>query len=182
MKNNEKNISTLEGKQKKNKEKKKDRKHNHYSSEKKNDKYFINSLSESNNSLINKNRLEKSLTSDINSIDEDYQKDLYNKFMKFLNNKKFKISNKYDAKNAKKFLDTKNKCLERMILSDIIENTTDDFKSKNSFARYSNNDYDSKSFLSNMNKRFRTEKSVNKYFIIITNYDEELKSKNYENF
>ena len=183
MKNNENSVSILERKHKKNKPKKKDRKHNYYSSEKKNNKYNIKSLPESNHFLINMNRMEKSLTSnDINSMDDNYKKDLYNKFMRFLNKKKFKISNKYDAKNSKKFLDTKNKCLEKIILSDIVENTTDDFQSKKSLVENSNHDYDSKRSLINVNKRYGTEKNVNKYFIIITNYDEEIKSKNSKMF
>ena len=180
MKNNEIIANTSYKKNKKNNHNKKDKKHNHYSSEKKNHKFFISSShGEGSNFLFNMNQLEKSLTSnDINSIDENYQKDLFVKFFKFLNKKKFKISNKFDAKNSKKFMDKKNKCLEKIILSDIIENTTNDCDSKKTCVENSNHDYDSKRSLINMNKKFRTEKNMNKYFIVITNYDEELKSKN----
>ena len=181
MKNNESRVSTLEKKQKKNKQEKKERKHNHYSSEKKTDKYRIESHQEKNN-LLNRNRLEKSLTSsDIIQIDDNYQKDLYKKFMQFLQKNKFKISNCFDAKHSKKFLDKKNKCLEKIFLSDIIENTNNDFESKKTLAENSNRNFDSKRSLINVNKKFRTQKDVNKYFIVITNYDEEIKSKNTEN-
>jgi hypothetical protein len=179
MKNNEIIVNTSDKINKKNHQKKKDKKHRHHLSEKKNHQFRISSHRDDNNFLLNMNYLEKSLTSkDINSIDENYKKDLYVKFFKFLNKKKFKISNKFDAKNSKKFLDKKNKCLEKMILSDIIENTTNDFDSKKSVVENSNHDFDSKRSLINVNRKFRTEKSVSKYFIVITNYDEEIKSKN----
>ena len=107
MKINGNRVSTLEKKQKKNKQEKKERKHNHYSSEKKTDKYRIESHQEKNN-LLNRNRLEKSFTSsDIIQIDDNYQKDLYKKFMQFMQKNKFKISNCFDAKHSKKFLDKK---------------------------------------------------------------------------
>ena len=181
MENNENSESILERKHKKNKQKKRDRKH--YSSGKVNYKFSLKSLPVSKNYLINMNRIEKSLTSsDINSIDENYQKDLYNKFMRFLDKKKFKISNKFDEKHSKKFLDSKNKCLEKIILSDIIENTTNDLKSKKTLCENSKHDYESKRLSFNVNRKFRTEKNINKYFIVITNYDEEIKSRNSKKF
>ena len=70
--------------------------------------------------------------------------------------KKFKISTKFNAKNSEKFLAKKDKCLERIILSDIIEN---------------DNDF-------NYKKKYETQKNLNNYYIIVTNYDEELKNNN----
>jgi hypothetical protein len=98
-------------------------------------------------------------------IKQKYRKDLFDKFSEFLDKKKFKISNNFDAKNSKKFLEKKNKCLEKIILSDIIENETNDEK-----EIIMNSSYKPK-------KKFRTQKSMHKYFIVISNYDEE-KSKN----
>lgn len=54
--------------------------------------------------------------------DPNYRKDLFEKFSEFLDKKKFKLSNNFDAKNSKKFLDKKDKCLERIILCDELEN------------------------------------------------------------
>ena len=97
-------------------------------------------------------------------LDPNYKKDLFEKFSEFLDKKKFKISNNFDAKNSKKFLDKKDKCLERIILSDIIENGDN-----------SNN----KEVIDNKDKfTFQTQKQINKYFIVISNYDDEVKSKN----
>ena len=57
----------------------------------------------------------------------------------------------------------KDKCLERIILSDIIENGDN-----------SNN----KEVIDNKDKfTFQTQKQINKYFIVISNYDDEVKSK-----
>ena len=105
----------------------------------------------------------------IYSINQDYKKDLFDKYSEFLGMKKFKISNNFDAKNSKKFLEKKNKCLEKIILSDVIENE----KSEKS------NDKDNSidSTFKNAKKKFRTQKSIHKYFIVVSNYDEE-KSRN----
>ena len=40
----------------------------------------------------------------------------------FLKSKKFKISNEFDAKNSKKFLDKKDKYMQKIVLNDVIEN------------------------------------------------------------
>ena len=95
-------------------------------------------------------------------LDPNYKKDLFEKFSEFLDKKKFKLSNNFDAKNSKKFLHTKDKCLERIILSDIIENgdNNDNMEAK------VNED------------KFKTQKQINKYFIVISNYDDEVKYKN----
>ena len=53
-------------------------------------------------------------------LNTKYKQDLFEKFSEFLNKNKFKISNNFDEKHSKKFLDKKDKCLERIIISDII--------------------------------------------------------------
>ena len=97
-------------------------------------------------------------------LDPNYKKDLFEKFSEFLDKKKFKLSNNFDAKNSKKFLDKKDKCLERIILSDDIEN--DD-----------NND-NMELFVKENKFIFKTKKQINKYFIVVSNYDDEVKYKN----
>ena len=112
----------------------------------------------------NKNNLIKIHHFDKIEIDPNYKKDLFEKFSEFLDKKKFKLSNNFDAKNSKKFLDKKDKCLERIILSDIIEN--DDIS-------------DNMEITDNEGKcKFKTQKQMNKYFIVISNYDDEVKYKN----
>ena len=98
----------------------------------------------------------------LQKLDPNYKKDLFEKFSEFLDKKKFKLSNNFDAKNSKKFLHKKDKCLERIILSDIIENgdNNDNMEAK------VNED------------KFKTQKQINKYFIVISNYDDEVKYKN----
>ena len=81
-----------------------------------------------------------------------------------MNKKKFILLNNFDAKNSQKFLAKKDKCLERIILPDLIE-TNDSSKDDNLIL------YDNKK------KEFETQKNINKYFIIISNYDEEIKNK-----
>ena len=83
-----------------------------------------------------------------------------------MNKKKFKLLNNFDAKNSKKFLAKKDKCLERIILPDLIE--TNDNSNDNS--KDSNLDKKKK-------KKFQTQQNMNNYFIIISNYDEELRNK-----
>ena len=86
------------------------------------------------------------------------------KFSEFLNKKKFKLSNNFDEKNSKKFLDKKDKCLERIIISDIIENENSKDNSSNKNLK--------------KGKTNENKKSFNKYFIVISNYDEEMEFKN----
>ena len=111
------------------------------------------------------NQLQKSSSNNITSISSNINKDLSEMFSLFIKKKKFKISNTFDEKHSKKFLDKKNKCLEKIILSDVIENDKDKNNKKNSL-------YDI------TKKKFKTQKNVNKYYIIITNYDEEVKNTN----
>ena len=107
----------------------------------------------------------ESSKSNLRTINKKYKKELISKIAKFfLDKKKFKISNNFDAKNSKKFLDKKNKCLERIILSDKIENN------KNQEINMDSKNKKNK-------KKFETQKNMHKYFIVITNYDEE-KSRN----
>ena len=94
------------------------------------------------------------------STNKKYKKELFKKFYVFLKKKKFKISKKFNEKNAKKFLETKDKCLQRIILSDIIEEEDNNLHYK---------------------KKYETQKNLNNYKIIITNYDEEIKNKEKQN-
>ena len=98
-----------------------------YKCEKKNTHY--NHKSNSNNNILKKSNsnkydkisLQKDLKSNLSSFNTNYKINLFNKFYEFLNKKKFKLLNNFDAKNSKKFLSQKDKCLERIILSDLIE-------------------------------------------------------------
>ena len=136
----------------------------------KKEKYIDSSHSNKYNDIMNMHNFDKiSLNRDIKSknltiINSKYKKDLFEKFYEFLNKNKFKLSNNFDEKHSKKFLDKKNKCLERIKLSDIIENEN---SNKNNLDK--NNKHE---------KAIQNKKSFNKYFIIISNYDEELKFKN----
>ena len=103
------------------------------------------------------------------TIKQNYKKDLFDKYSEFLGMKKFKISNNFDAKNSKKFLEKKNKCLEKIILSDEIENEKSE--------RSNDKDNSIDSTFKHAKKKFRTQKSIQKYFIVVSNYDEE-KSRN----
>ena len=90
-----------------------------------------------------------------------YRKDLFNKYCVFLDKKKFKLSNNFDEKHSKKFLVKKDKCLERIIISDEIENNNKDLDLKK--------------------KKFSTQKNIHNYFIVILDYDEELKKNKSSN-
>ena len=121
---------------------------------KKKSRYFKNNnLLEDDNSSNEYGIISRQRDSKSNYRSSEYKKKLFKKFYYFLKKKKFKISSKFNAKNSQKFLEKKDKCLERIILSDIIEN---------------DNDLDK-------NKKYKTEKQLNKYYIIVTNYDEDLK-------
>ena len=83
---------------------------------------FLNNYkSQSNKNTNNMHKLEKQDSLFKDNLSSNYNKELINKFSIFLQTKKFKISNEFDAKNSKKFLDKKNKYLEKIILTDIIE-------------------------------------------------------------
>ena len=103
-------------------------------------------------------------SNNINILDPNYKKNLFEKFSLFLDKKKFKLSNQFDAKNSKKFLDKKDKYLSKIILSDIIENEK-------------NNDDSLKKMNKDKKSKFRTQQNVSQYFIVVSNYDEDLKNK-----
>ena len=133
------------------------------------EKDIDNSYSTKSNKVIKFHHFDKvSLNIQANSskliINSEYKKNLLEKFYSFLNKNKFKLSNNFDAKNSKKFLNKKDKCLERIIISDIIE--TNDSKDNNSVKNFKRR------------KIIGNKKSSNKYFIVITNYDEDKKFKN----
>ena len=136
-----------------------------------NEKFIDNSYSNKTNNIINIHCFDElSLNENIKRnknvviLNTKYKKDLFEKFSEFLNKNKFKLSNNFDEKHSKKFLDKKDKCLERIIISDIIENeeSKDNSVDKNFKRR----------------KTYGNKKSCEKYFIVISNYDEEIKFKN----
>ena len=139
---------------------------------KKNNQYKSHSFKYNNNFLKahNFDKTDNSFTKkkylkyNLSTFGLNYKKNLLETFSNFLDKNKFKLSNKFDEKNSKKFLDKKNKCLEKIILSDIIENNNNLNDLKSNFVR--------------KKSKFKTEKTIDKYFIIVTNYDEEQKSKN----
>ena len=96
--------------------------------------------------------------------DPNYKKDLNEKYHHFLDKAKFKLSNAFDEKNSKKFLNKKDKYLKEMILSDVIENENNN----------------NSNLLGDIKEKLKypSHKNINNYFIIITDYDEEQKSKN----
>jgi hypothetical protein len=116
------------------------------------------------------NKLEKQDSLFKDSLSSNYNKELINKFSTFLQTKKFKISNEFDEKNSKKFLDKKNKYLEKIILTDIIEKNENNIKD------------------SEQNKRGSRRKSgthnnnIKNYFIVVTNYDDETQNEKKYNF
>ena len=116
--------------------------------------------SNKNTNLLGMNKEAKS-NNNLNIMNKNYKKDLFEKFSEFLHKKKFKLSNDYDAKHCKKFLDKKDKCLERIIISDIIENENKKKKENisNSFT-----------------KKKVAPKLSKKYFIVISNYDDEIEN------
>lgn len=99
-----------------------------------------------------------------NILDPNYKKDLNEKYHHFLDKTKFKLSNEFDEKNSKKFLNKKDKYLKKIILSDVIENE----------------DNNNSNLLGSVNERvkYQSHKNIHNYFIVITDYDEEKKSKN----
>ena len=145
----------------------KEKNYHKYNSVKKLNFYHKKFNSSSNNNLMSIHCLNKSENSsrkresksNNRSIDTKYKKELFKKFYVFLKKKKFKISKKFNAKNSKKFLETKDKCLERIILSDIIED-------KNNL---------------NYKKKYVSHKNMHNYYIVITDYDENIKNCNNNN-
>ena len=86
------------------------------------------------NTTLKLNKLEKNEESLLKReshkvpLSQYYNKELSKKYANFLKSKNFKISNIFDEKNSKKFLDKKDKCMQRIVLPDLI-----DEKNKDSF-------------------------------------------------
>ena len=122
------------------------------------------SCSNKYNNIIKNHRFDKissnkesEIVNDLCIYNPKYRKELFDKYCVFLD-KKFKLSNDFDEKHSKKFLDKKDKCLERIIISDEIENNNKDIN-----------------LSSKKKKKFSTLKMIHDYFIVISDYDEELK-------
>lgn len=155
---------------KSNKNSKKKIKTQKYTSFKKNNfKEYRSSSNKCNNLIKNhifdKNSLNKEIKSNnIYTNSFGYRHKLLDTFNEFLDKKKFKLSNNFDEKNSKKFLAKKDKYLERIIISDIIENNDQNNKIQDNIDEI-------------QALKFKTQKDVHKYIIIITNYDEEIQKK-----
>ena len=124
------------------------------------------SHSNKSNNLLRANHTDKSPSkkerkNNLNFFSPKYKKDLFDIFCEFLDKNKFKLSNNFDERNSKKFLDKKDKCLERIILSDIIEEEKEKQTDLNMKKK----------------KKFGTQKNMHQYFIVISNYDEEMEKK-----
>ena len=105
-------------------------------------------------------------SSNIHLLKKEYYKEgLYEKYSLLLKKRKFKLLNNFDEKHSKKFLENKDKCLEPIILPDLIED------------QYLN-DNNSKKRKSKKNLKYSTQKNLNKYIIVISNYDDEEHKKN----
>ena len=151
-----------------------------YKSKKDEDKDFHNYKSHSNKNSIVKSKLEKhelSLFKDPKShnihISNNYNKKLNKIFSLFLQKKKFKIQNEFDEKNAKKFLEKKNKCLERLILCDEIEkieNIDNEIKDESPQSKL-------KKKLNKSRRKSGTHSKVKNYCIIVSDYDDESKNE-----
>ena len=131
------------------------------------DKYYSNK----NNCIYNFDKMpikKKNIKSDNNLTlfsNTNYKKNLYEIYSLFLGKNKFFLSNNFNKKNSKKFLEKKDKCLERIILPDLKEDNCLNDNYINSKKDY-------------RKPRYSTQKNINKYFIVITNYDDEQKNKN----
>jgi hypothetical protein len=155
----------------------KNKKNNNYENKKRKSiksKDKRNDNSDSNNFLNNKSHSNKNTNSMNDSflrynLTTNYNKELINKFSTFLQTKKFKISNEFDAKNSKKFLDKKNKYLEKIILTDIIENNE-------------NKDSEQANKRGNRRKSGTQNNNIKNYFIVVTNYDDETQNEKKYNF
>ena len=64
-------------------------------------------------------------------LSQYYNKELSKIYANFLKSKRFKISNIFDEKNSKKFLDKKDKCMQRIVLPDIIDEKNKDNPNEN---------------------------------------------------
>ena len=102
----------------------------------KNNNKMKNYKSQSNTTL-KLNKLEKNEESLLKReshkvpLSQYYNKELSKKYANFLKSKRFKISNIFDEKNSKKFLDKKDKCMQRIVLPDIIDEKNKDNPNEN---------------------------------------------------
>ena len=117
------------------------------------------------NTLIKINKLEKSEESLLKEkkshkvpLSQYYNKELSKIYANFLKSKRNKISNQFDEKNAKKFLDKKDKCMQRIVLSEEIEEEKkDDFNEKEKAPKSS--------------RKSGVQKNIKNYCIVISDYD-----------
>ena len=117
------------------------------------------------NTIIKPNKFEKndeSLLKEKNShkvpLSQYYNKELSKIYANFFKAKRFKISNEFDARNAKKFLDKKDKCLPRIVLSDIIEEKVKDIPNEREKELKSS-------------RKSGIQNKVTNYCIVISDYD-----------
>ena len=127
------------------------------------------------NNRLNDDNFERSESSSLfnkESKSLNYKEELYKTFSNFLYIKKFKLSNEFDARHSKKFLEQKNKYLEKIVLSDVIEK--DDNNTLKDSIELNNKD--------NKRRKSGTQKNLKNYFslsnppnycIIISNYDDD---------
>jgi len=130
---------------------------------------YLNYKSQSNKNTNSMNKLEKQDSFFKSNYTSNYNKELIQKFSTFLQTKKFKISNEFDAKNSKKFLDKKDKYLEKIVLTDIIENNE-------------NKDSEQANKRGNRRKSGTQNNNIKNYFIVVTNYDDETQNEKKYNF
>ena len=117
------------------------------------------------NTILKLNKLEryeKSLLKEKKShkvpLSQYYNKELSKIYSNFLKSKRYKISNQFDEKNAKKFLDKKDKCMQRIVLSDTLEEKNkDDFNEKEKAPKSS--------------RKSGVQKNIKNYCIVISDYD-----------
>ena len=142
-------------------------------------KDYQNYKSQSNKNTISKvTKLEKneaSLFKDEKSqhvyLSDNYKKELHDKYSIFLKSKKFKISNEFDAKNSKKFLDKKDKYMQKIVLNDIIE--TND-KDENNEKDENNTKVKGRRI---SRRKSGTLKNFENYCIIVSDYDDASKDE-----
>ena len=142
-------------------------------------KDYQNFKSQSNKNTISKvtklDKNEASLFKDEKSqhvhLSDNYKKELHDKYSIFLKSKKFKISNEFDAKNSKKFLDKKDKYMQKIVLNDIIE--TND-KDENNEKDENNTKVKGRRI---SRRKSGTLKNFENYCIIVSDYDDASKDE-----
>ena len=137
-------------------------------------KDYQNYKSQSNKNTISKvTKLEKheaSLFKDEKSqhvhLSDNYKKELHDKYSIFLKSKKF------DEKNSKKFLDKKDKYMQKIVLNDIIENND---KNEENNEKDENNTKVKGRRISR--RKSGTLKNFKNYCIIVSDYDDASKDE-----